>query len=191
MGLLQPVAPETATPRPAAPYAPLLIHAQHIFRFEYVAGELGDTGTWGRGKKIGKVGEAAMTSKTHIHDSRTTKDVPGSSQGRAFVSQATAVGTSYTRGLMKMTEEMRSFMADRMDHNRTTFEALVRAKSMEEFVSIQRDWLRAASDEYASEVQRLIDINAEIIGETVSPAAEVSEPNLSSRSRPTAMPSAA
>lgn len=95
--------------------------------------------------------------------------VTGASDLVNMFAGATGFGTDYWRGLGRIGEANAEFFARRLSHNAKTVDALLRCKSMDDMIALQRQWIETAVDEYGEHAGRLIETGRETAAQSVEP----------------------
>ena len=85
----------------------------------------------------------------------------------------TRAGQAYAEGVAAIGEEMASFMQTRLQHNMALGDSLTRCHTWTDVAEVQRDWLKEATEEYAAESQKLMEMGSKLMRESWAPVEQV------------------
>lgn len=89
----------------------------------------------------------------------------------------TQAGQAYFNGLAAINQEMASFMQTRLRHDMELGESLARCRSLADATKVQSEWLKQATDDYAAETRKLVEMSSGLMRESLATA----EPSSASR----------
>ncbi|MGD9536798.1 MAG: phasin family protein [Alphaproteobacteria bacterium] len=81
-------------------------------------------------------------------------------------------GQSYNEGLFLLGQELLDFSRERLSKNSATALSLAHCKDWNEASQIQRDWVRAAAEEYSAEMGKLLRLAARTTVDSCRPLQE-------------------
>jgi len=92
----------------------------------------------------------------------------GSEAARRFCDQSQGVASAFGN----WNTEVGQFMSRRMTRNLETISRIMGCGNLQEVFSIQTEWLRDASEDYVTEINRLMEVNGKVVSDTLRPAQE-------------------
>jgi hypothetical protein len=101
-------------------------------------------------------------------DLRKVEPLPNGDMMLAFI----RAGQSYNEGLFLLGQEMLDFSRERLSKNSATALSLARCKDWGEASKIQRDWVRAITEEYSAEMGKLLRLAARTTVDSCRPLQE-------------------
>lgn len=79
------------------------------------------------------------------------------------------VGSAYLRGVVTLNQEVNEFINKRLEHDAELTRALGKCKDWTEAAELQQNWFREASEEYAANAKKLMEMTTQLMNETWAP----------------------
>ena len=78
-------------------------------------------------------------------------------------------GSAYLRGVVSLNREITNFINKRLEHDAELSRALGQCKDWQEAAELQQGWFREASEEYAANARKLMEMTTQLMNETWAP----------------------
>lgn len=87
----------------------------------------------------------------------------------AALNAATQATQSYMSGIAAVNQEIANFIQTRLRRDVELGESLARCRTWSESTKAQSDWLKQATEDYSTEVQKLFELNSSLLRGAFTP----------------------
>ena len=103
-------------------------------------------------------------------------------QGGAMDAMARA-GQAYVEGVVELNQELAGFVQARWKRDLELGESLARCRDLSDFTDVQRAWLEEATEQYAAETRKLVELGTKLASMSWDPVQKaMSDPSRSTGS---------